>query len=76
MDKRKFKGTNMSFPETLTSARMARLKDVRDEYGFNKIWTSESKIMVMEERSTSNMWIILELIILLGFLLVFFLGFI
>ena len=76
MDKRKFKGTNMSFAETLTSARMARLKDVRDEYGFNKIWTSESKIMVMEERSTSNMWIILELIILLGFLLVFFLGFI
>ena len=24
-----------------------------DEYGFNKIWTSDGRIIVMEERSTN-----------------------
>ena len=28
---------------------MAKLKDVRDEYGFNKVWNSDSTIMVMEK---------------------------
>ena len=39
MNKRKFKGINISVTESLTSLRMTKLKDVRDEYGFNKVWT-------------------------------------
>ena len=30
---------------------MAKLKGARDEYQFNKVWTSDGKIMMMEERS-------------------------
>ena len=48
MNKRKFKGTNTSVTESLTSLWMAKLKDARDQYGFNKVWTSEARIMVME----------------------------
>ena len=51
MNKRKFKGTNISVTESLTSSRMTKLKDVRDEYGFNKVWTSDGRIMVMKEGS-------------------------
>ena len=47
----KFKVTNISVTESLTSLRMAKLKDVRDEYAFNKLWTSDGRIMVMEEGS-------------------------
>ena len=51
MNKRKFKGTNISVTESLTSLRMTKLKDARDEYGFNKVWTSDGRIMAMEEES-------------------------
>ena len=51
MNKRKFKGTNISVTASLTSSRMTKLKDVRDEYGFNKVWTSNGRIMVMKEGS-------------------------
>ena len=37
MNKRKFKGTTISVTESLTSLRMIKLKDARDEYGFNKV---------------------------------------
>ena len=52
MNKRKFKGTNISVTESLTSLRMTKLKDARDKYGFNKVWTSDDRIMVMEGGST------------------------
>ena len=52
MNKRKFKGTNLPVTESLTSLRLTKLKDVRDEYGFHKVWTSDGRIMVMEEGST------------------------
>ena len=51
MNKKKFKGTNISVTESLTSLWMTKLKDARDEYGFNKIWTSDGRIMVIEEES-------------------------
>ena len=51
MNKRKFKGTNTSVTESLTSLRMIKLKDARDEYGFNKVWTPDGRIVVMEEGS-------------------------
>ena len=34
------------------SLRMVKLKDARDEYGFNKIWTSDGRNIAMKERST------------------------
>ena len=49
MNKRNFKGTNISVTESLTSLRMTKLKHARDEYGFNKVWISDGRIMVMEE---------------------------
>ena len=51
VNKRKFKETNISVTESLTSLRMTKLKDARDEYGFNKVWTSDDRIMVMEKGS-------------------------
>ena len=51
MNKREFKGINVSVTERLTSLRMAKLKDARDEYGFNKVWISDGRMMVMEEQS-------------------------
>ena len=51
MNKRKFKEANISVTESLTSLRMANLKDVRDDYRFNKVWTSDGRIMVMKEGS-------------------------
>ena len=51
MNKIKFKETNISVTESLTSLQMAKLKDARDEYGFNKVWTSDDRTMVMEEGS-------------------------
>ena len=51
MNKRKFKGTNLSVTESLTSLRMTKLKDARDEYDFNKVSTSDGQIMVIEKGS-------------------------
>ena len=51
MNKRDFKSINVSVTERLTSLRMAQLKDARDKYGFNKVWISDGRIMVMEEES-------------------------
>ena len=51
--------------ESSTSLRMAKLRDARDETSH---WTSDERIMVMEEGSSkpkSNIWITLESIILL-----------
>ena len=38
MNKRKFKGTNVYVTESLTSLRLAKLKDARDEHKFNKFF--------------------------------------
>ena len=57
MNKRKFKGTNISVTESLTSLQMTNLKDARDEYGFNKVWTSDGRIVVMDEGSTKPKYV-------------------
>ena len=51
MNKIKFKGPNISATESLTSTRIEKVKDTRDEYEFNKFWTSDGRIVVMEEGS-------------------------
>ena len=54
MNKRKFNGTNIFVTASLTSLRMAKLKDVRDEYRFDKVWTSDGRIMVMKKGSAKS----------------------
>ena len=51
MKKRKFKGINISVTESLTSLPMPKSKDARDDDGFNKVWTLDGRIMMMEEGS-------------------------
>ena len=51
MNKRKFKGTNISVTKNLTFLRMAKLKDARDKYEFNNVWTSDGRTMVIEKGS-------------------------
>ena len=51
MNKRKYKGTNITVTECLTSLRIATLKDVTAEFGFNKVWISDGVLTVMDEGS-------------------------
>ena len=51
MNKIKFKGPNISVTESLTSTQIEKVKDTRDEYEFNKFWTSDGRIVLMEEGS-------------------------
>ena len=51
MNKRKFKWTDISSTESLTSLRIAKLNNARDEYEINKVWKSDGRIIVMEEGS-------------------------
>ena len=44
----------MSITESLTSLQTTKLKDARGEYGFGKIWTSDRRIMVIEEEPTKS----------------------
>ena len=71
MNKRKFKGTKISVKESLISLRMTKLKDARDEYGFNEVWISDARIKLMEEGSYSsnNIWMTYESMIVLRFIL-------
>ena len=71
MNKRKFKGTNISVKESLISLRMTKLKDARDEYGFNEVWISDTRIKLMEEGcySSNNIWMTYESMIVLRFIL-------
>ena len=69
MNNRKFKETNKSVTESLTSLQMTKLKDARDKYGFKKIWTSDGRIMVMEEGSAKPKLHTLESMIVLSFTL-------
>ena len=38
MNKRKFKGTNISITKILISLNMENLQDSKDKCGFNKVW--------------------------------------
>ena len=42
VNKRKFKGTNITVTESFTFLQMAKLKD-ENEYRFNKVWFSDGK---------------------------------
>lgn len=48
---------NISVSECLTSIQMAKLKDAIGECGFNKVWTSGHRIMMMEEGSGKPIYI-------------------
>ena len=48
---------NISVSECLTSIQMAKLKDAIGDCGFNKVWTSGHRIMMMEEGSGKPIYI-------------------
>ena len=48
---------NISVSECLTSIQIAKLKDAIGECGFNKVWTSGHRIMMMEEGSGKPIYI-------------------
>ena len=52
MNKKKFKGTNISVTENLTYLQTAKLNVARDQYGV-KASTSVGRITVMEEGSAT-----------------------
>ena len=54
MNNGKSNGKNTSVTESLTSLRISKSKDARDDYGFNKVWASDGRIMVMEEGSAKR----------------------
>ena len=64
--------------ESLTSLRITKLKDARNEYGFNEVWTSDGRIMVMKEGSAKPKvtCVTLEAMIVLRFTLWVFCKFI
>ena len=43
VNKRKFKGTNITVTESFTFLQMAKFWKMRDEYRFNKVWFSDGK---------------------------------
>lgn len=47
--KKKLKGKSISITESLTATRLEKLKDAREVYGFNNVWTMDGKIFVKGE---------------------------
>ena len=39
----------MSITESLTGLRMSKLKEVRDEFGFMNVWSTDGQILYIEE---------------------------
>lgn len=48
-NKRKLKGTRLVISENLTKFRMGKLKEARDQYGNENVWTVEGHIKVKDE---------------------------
>ena len=44
----------MSITESLTKIRMSSLKEARNKFGFNSVWTADRKIMYKEEGDTKT----------------------
>ena len=43
--KKKLKGKTVSITESLTKRRVVELKKAREMYGFNNVWSQDSKIL-------------------------------
>ena len=44
-NKKRLKGTGVSITESLTAERMRQLENARDQFGFNKAWSIDGRIM-------------------------------
>lgn len=48
-NKKRLKGKNTSITESLTKYRMGKLKQAREEFGFDKVWTYDGKILFKDD---------------------------
>ena len=48
-NKRKLKGKKVSITESMTKVRMEKLKEAREIYDRNNVWTSDGKILIKDE---------------------------
>ena len=51
-NKKRLKGTGISITESLTSERMRQLKNARDQFGFNNVWSIDGRIMYKDSTTT------------------------
>ena len=49
VNKKRLKGKNLAITESLTRRRLEALKDAKKRYGFQKVWTSDGKIIYKED---------------------------
>ena len=55
-NKQKLKGKNMSITESLTKIRVSKLKEARDLYNCNNVWTYDRRIMVKDENNRISVY--------------------
>ena len=48
------KDNNISIIESLTKERMSILKEVKEQYGFKRVWTLDEKTLFKEDDSLST----------------------
>ena len=53
-NKKRLKGTSVSITESLTAGRMRQLKNARDQFGFNNVWSIDGRIMYKHSTSTKT----------------------
>ena len=51
-NKKRLKGTGISITENLTARRMLQLKNARDQFSFNNVWSIDGRIMYKDRTST------------------------
>lgn len=52
--KKKLKGKSISITESLTKKRLEKLKDARNQYGFENVWTFDGRILVRSSENPSG----------------------
>ena len=50
-NRKRLKGTNISITESLTTTRMAKLKEARDEKAFKSMWAFDGKILFKNQEN-------------------------
>ena len=53
-NKKRLKGKKISITESLTKARMEKLNETREQFGFRNVWTSDGRILYKREGEEST----------------------
>ena len=49
---KRLKGTGISITENLTAGRIPQLRNARNQFGFNNVWSIDGRIMYKDRTST------------------------